>query len=71
MPNKVLSVIATPMRSANATLSTTYFNEASELIAAWAYRKQGSDKSNVWVDLARHSGSNSEQIDLLVIVEGY
>ncbi|OOS08093.1 Phage tail fibre repeat-containing protein [Moraxella cuniculi DSM 21768] len=71
MPNKVLSVQAQIMRSGNATSSVEFAAEAAEQEVAWAFRHQGSNKSNVWLNMTRTHGGQSEHIDLFVIVEGY
>lgn len=70
MPNKILSVTAQTMRSSNATSSAQYSSEASEQEVAWSLRSQ-SDRSNIWLNLARMHGGSSEHIDLFVVVEGY
>ena len=71
MPNKVLSVQAQTMRSSDTASSAQFSSEAAEHEVAWAFRNQGIDKSNVWLNLSRTHGSASEHIDLFVIVEGY
>ncbi len=71
MPNKILSVQAQTMRSSNTTSSAQFSSEAAEHEVAWAFRNQGIDKSNVWLNLSRMHGGASEHIDLFVIVEGY
>ncbi|STZ63780.1 Uncharacterised protein [Moraxella lacunata] len=71
MPNKVLSVQAQTMRSSDIASSAQFSSEAAEHEVAWAFRNQGIDKSNVWLNLSRMHGGASEHIDLFVIVEGY
>ena len=71
MPNKVLSVQAQTMRSSHIASSAQFSVEAAEHEVAWAFRNQGIDKSNVWLNLSRMHGGASEHIDLFVIVEGY
>ena len=71
MPNKVLSVSAQAMRSTNATQSIGFFGEAGEHQVAWAKRQQGINKTHAFVEMARYFGGASEEIDMLVIVEGY
>ncbi|WP_282672501.1 hypothetical protein [Moraxella nonliquefaciens] len=71
MPNKVLSVQAQTMRSSDTASSAQFSSEAAEHEVAWAFRNQGIDKSNVWLNLSRTYGGASEHIDLFVIVEGY
>ena len=71
IPNKVLSVQAQTMRSSDTASSAQFSSEAAEHEVAWAFRNQGIDKSNVWLNLSRTHGGASEHIDLFVIVEGY
>ena len=71
MPNKVLSVQAQTMRSSDTASSAQFSSEAAEHEVAWAFRNQGIDKSNVWLNLSRTHGSASEHIALFVLVEGY
>ena len=71
MPNKVLHVDAQLARSSNPTLSQLYSRGAAKDQVAWAVRKQGNNKGQVWVDLSQVIGNNSERIDLIVKVEGY
>ncbi|WP_419692770.1 phage tail protein [Mannheimia haemolytica] len=71
MPNKVLYVDAQLARSSSSTLSPMYTTEAVEHQVAWAVRKQGNNKGQVWIDIGRILGGASEHIDLIVKVEGY
>ena len=72
MPNKVLSVSPQVLRGSNTSSSDAYYSEGAELPTVWALRKQGQNKTIVWLDMARIvGGSGNQRIDIFVVVEGY
>ncbi|PJG83759.1 hypothetical protein [Caviibacterium pharyngocola] len=72
MPNKVTKVQIQFIRATGATnQSTTYLAEAGEWLTAWAYYKQGTNKSQIWINVNRVEGDQDNHIDMLVWVEGY
>ena len=71
MPNKVLYVDAQLARSSSTTTSYRYVDQASNFQEAWAVRKQGDHKGQVWVDICKILHDSSAPMDLIVKVEGY